>query len=297
MTMTTRPERIAPRTAAASAILASSTGKRTRRFSPFFWVAAGWVVLVVLLAIFADLLPIPAYDETVGPPRQAPQLAWETLLGTDAVGRSVLSRLIIGARVSLVVGLLAVSIAVVVGALLGLAAAYFRGWVEAVIAIITDAMLAFPALILLMAIAAALTPSLATLTISLGLLGIPGFIRLTKANALQALGQEYVTAARAMGARTARIMFREVLPNAVIPLLSFALLVIALLMVAEGSLSFLGLGVPVPFPSWGGMIAAGRADMALVPALVLIPSAVLFLTVFSLNTVGDGLRKVLASRG
>ena len=294
---TTRPERIAPRTAAAATVAPAPAGRRKSRFSPFFWAATFWLVLVVLLAIFADLLPIPAYDETVGPPRQLPQLSWDALLGTDAVGRSVLSRLITGARVSLVVGLLAVSIAVIIGALLGLAAAYFRGWIEAVIAVITDAMLAFPALILLMAIAAAMTPSLATLTISLGLLGIPGFIRLTKANALQALGQEYIVAARAMGARTARIMFREVLPNAVIPLLAFALLVIALLMVAEGSLSFLGLGVPVPFPSWGGMIAAGRADMALVPGLVLIPAAVLFLTVFSLNTVGDGLRKVLALRG
>jgi peptide/nickel transport system permease protein len=197
----------------------------------------------------------------------------------------------------LLVGLVAVSIAILIGSILGLLAAYFRGWVEAIVAIFTDTILAFPAVILLLAIASALRPNLLTLMVSLGVLAIPGLIRLVKANSLQALGQEYVVAARAIGASTSRIMFREVLPNATLPLLSYAVLVAAVLMVAEGSLSFLGLGIPAPSPSWGGMIAAGRTDLGLAPQLVLIPSAVLFITVFSMNTIGDGLRKVLSSRG
>lgn len=265
-------------------------------FGPSVWVAFVWLGLVIALAAFGEVIGLPSYDRTVGTPNQPPSLDFGLMLGTDNIGRSVLSRLVVGARVSIIVGLVAATIGLALGSLLGLCAAYFRGRVEAIIAVLTDTVLAFPPLIMLMAIAAVMSQSLFSLTASLGLLAVPGYIRLTKANAMQALGQEYITAARAMGARTGRIVFREVFPNAVIPLIAYSVLVVAVLMVAEGSLSFLGLGIPAPFPSWGGMIAAGRTTMTIAPHLVVAPAVALFLTVFALNTAGDGFRRRFATR-
>ncbi|GAA1827452.1 hypothetical protein GCM10009836_01430 [Pseudonocardia ailaonensis] len=276
---------------------AAGTAPRRRGWGPIFWVCVAWLAVVIVLALFGGALGLADYGAKVGPPRAAPSTdSLSTLLGTDSVGRSVLSRIAAGGRVSLVVGLVATAIGLTIGVLLGMLAAYFRGWVEAVIAVLTDSVLAFPPLILLLAVAAVVKPSLTTLILSLGGLVIPGFVRLMKANALQVLGREYITAAHAIGASTGRVLFRDVLPNAFFPLLSYSLLVVATMMVAEGSLSFLGLGIPPPYPSWGGMVSAGRGDIADAPLTVLAPAVVLFLTVFSLNTLGDRLRKRFALR-
>ena len=268
--------------------------RRPRPAGVLIVMAWAWLALVLFLAAFGRVIGLPDYDATVGTPALPPAFGdVGTLLGTDSVGRSVLSRLAAGAQVSGLVGIAATAIALVVGGLLGLLSAYFHR-ADRGVGILTDTVLAFPPLIMLMAIAAVMDQSLMTLIIALGVLGTPGFIRLTKANALQALGQEYVTAARAMGATTARIVFREVLPNAAVPLISYSVIVAAVIMVAEGSLSFLGLGIPPPTPSWGSMIAAGQGQLAMSPQLVFIPAVALFLTVFSLNTVGDSLRTRLS---
>ncbi len=270
-------------------------GPSRRRFTAqgrfFLAVAGGWLGLMVLLALLGPLLPLPEVGETVGPPAQPPGLRWPEPLGTDSIGRSTLARVVGGARVSLLVGGAATLIGAVVGGLLGLLAAYLRGKLEAVVDTLTDSVLAFPPLLLLLALAAVMRPSITTLTVSLGLLTVPAFIRIMKANAIAAQSREYVLAARALGASNSRIIFRELLPNTAAAVLAFAVVQMAVLIVAEGSLSFLGLGVPAPTPSWGGMIAAGRDRLDAAPSLVFVPGLFFVLTVFSLNTLGEHLRR------
>jgi peptide/nickel transport system permease protein len=199
----------------------------------------------------------------------------------------VLSRIAYGGRVSLLIGAVAGTIAIVTGTLLGLIAGYFRGIVDTVIMYITDAMLAFPPLVLLLAISSILQPSFTTLLFGLTVLVTPTFVRLARANTLNWASREFVLAAQNMGAGRMRIAFREVLPNVVPSVLAYFPTVVAALIVAEGSLSFLGLGIPSPTPSWGGMISDGKDFIREQPLLVLIPAVVIFLAVFALNQCGD----------
>src|SRR5690606_28522786 len=177
-----------------------------------------------------------------------------------------------------------------IGSFFGMIAGYFGKRVDAVISLLADAMLAFPPLILLLALASILTPSVRTILFGLGLLAIPSFIRLARANTLSWSSREFVRAAKNMGAGSGRILFREIMPIVLAPLASYMPIVIAALIVAEGSLSFLGLGIPPPQPSWGGMINDGKDAIATSPHLVFIPALVIFFTVFALNQVGDHLR-------
>lgn len=260
------------------------------RVDLLFWFGAVWLVLIVALALLAPLLPLASVGETVSGPSEPPSWTWPEPLGTDSIGRSVLTRVIFGARISLLVSAAATAMGAVVGGLLGLFAAHVRGTVEAVVDVVTDSVLAFPPLLLLLAMAAVLEPSAGTLTIGLGVLTIPAFTRLMKANALATANREFVLAAQALGAGSGRLVFREVLPNTVAAVLAFGVVQMAVLIVAEGSLSFLGLGVPPPTPSWGGMIASGRDRLGTAPALVFVPGVFFVLTVYSLNTVGERLR-------
>jgi len=254
------------------------------------WVGIGWIAGLALVALLADVLPIAGYDEVVGAPMQGPQLTGEPL-GTDAIGRSVLSRIVYGARASMAVGLTAAVLGLVVGGFLGLLAGYFRGVVEATIDILAEVVQAFPPLLFLIALAAALRPSLASLTLALAALIIPSFARMTKGSVVAQSSREFVLAARAMGASHWRIMFREILPNALMSIVAFSVVVMALLIVIEGSLSFLGFGMPMPYPSWGGMVAEAKDRIASHPSLTFIPAFFLFMTVYALNTVGDHLRR------
>lgn len=250
-----------------------------------------WIVLIVALAVLAPVLPIAGYEAVAGPPRQPPQLgSIDLLLGTDRVGRSLLSRVIYGAQVSLVVGTAAALIGVVLGLVLGLIAGYFRKAADSVIVFVADAILSFPALVLLLAISAIFAPSVWTILIGLAIASTPSFIRLSRANTMAWAGRDFVRAARNMGASDSRVLIREILPNVVPAIAAYLPLVIAALIVAEGSLSFLGLGIPPPTPSWGGMIASGALDLRTAPYMVFVPAAVLFLTVFALNQAGEHLR-------
>lgn len=253
-------------------------------------IAIAWLGLVTLLAIFADLLPLESYDRTIGKPASGPSGDFSLWLGTDGLGRSNLARVVYGARVSLAVGLISVTIGMVSGGLLGLFAGYLRGRFEKFVNIVTDSFLAFPPLVLLLGITATMGSSIRTLVISLGVLSLPTFTRLARANTIAFAQREFITASRALGARPGRIVFRELLPNVVLPVASYAFVVAAVVIVAEGSLSFLGLGLAPPTPSWGGMISAGRDRLESDPWVVFVPAAVMFLTIFSLNVVGDRAR-------
>lgn len=259
-------------------------------------LAVAWITLLAVLALTADLLPLPGIDEPVGGPSIPPFSGEGPLLGTDAIGRDVASRLIHGIRISLAVGVGATAIALVIGVILGLVAANARGAVESVINVLADTVLSFPPLLLLMALATVLTPGVPTLILALGVLFVPPFLRLTRSAALGQLGRDYITAARTLGAGRARIIFRELLPNSIQPVISYSVVVIAIIIVIEGSLSFLGVGVPPPAPSWGSMIAAGKDNLARAPYLIVAPSLMIFLTVLSFNAVGDHLRRRLSGK-
>ncbi|MBA4863584.1 ABC transporter permease [Streptomyces sp. PSKA54] len=250
-----------------------------------------WLITVIASALLADLLPLASYATPVGPPRQPPQWgSLDLMLGTDNLGRSILSRCVYGARVSLVVGTAAGLVGATIGAILGMLGGYFGKRPDSVVRLVADAMLAFPPLILLLALASILTPSVRTLLVGLTLLIIPSFIRLARANTLAWSAREFVLAARNMGAGHRRILVKEILPNVLPPLGAYLPIVMAALIVAEGSLSFLGMGIPPPQPSWGGLISDGKDSIADSPHTVFIPSLVIFLTVFALNQAGDHLR-------
>ncbi len=187
------------------------------------------------------------------------------------------------------VGAVAGLIGFLIGSLVGLLAGYFGRRLDTGVTLVADAMLAFPPLILLLALASILTPSVPTMLLGLTLMVIPSFIRLSRANAMAWSSREFVRAARNMAPAT-RILFKEILPNVLAPLAAFLPIVMAALIVAEGSLSFLGLGIPPPQPSWGGMISDGKDAIATYPHLVFVPALVIFFTVFALNQVGDHLR-------
>jgi peptide/nickel transport system permease protein len=269
--------------------------KQTRRLGPLFWAAIVWMVAVVAAAAFADLLPLPSPTDMDMLERRAPvsALHW---LGTDSLGRDELARLIYGARVSLIVGVCAPVIGITIGGALGMLAGYFRGRFETLVVGSMDVLLAFPPLILALAVTAYLGQSLLNLTCILGVLGIPAFMRVARAATLTLARREFVIAAQALGATHARILLRELLPNVFLPLFAFFLLGVAVTIVVEGALSFLGLGVPPPISSWGSMIGEGRESLEVAPRLAFMPAIAMFLTVLSFNLVGDTLRALTDPR-
>jgi peptide/nickel transport system permease protein len=262
-----------------------------KRRSLLVYLSVLWLVVLIAAALLAGVLPLAPFATPVAAPRLGPQFgSLELLLGTDTLGRSMLSRIIYGARVSLVVGTVAGLVGFVIGSLIGLFAGYFGKRLDAGVSLVADAMLAFPPLILLLALASILEPSVPTILLGLTLLVIPAFIRLSRANTISWSSREFIRAARNIGAGNFRILFREILPNLLAPLAAYLPIVMAALIVAEGSLSFLGLGIPPPQPSWGGMINDGKDAIATSPHLVFVPALVIFFTVFALNQVGDHLR-------
>jgi peptide/nickel transport system permease protein len=266
-----------------------------RRLGMLFWLAVGWLVFVFAVAIFATVLPLPSPTDMDMLERRAPFSA-EHWLGTDGLGRDELSRLIYGARISLVVGVCAPVIGLVVGGALGMLAGYFRGRFETMVVGSMDVLLAFPPLILALAVSAYLGQSIFNLTLILGVLSVPAFMRVARASTLTLARREFVIAAQALGATHSRILLRELLPNGMLPLLAFFLLGVAVIIVVEGSLSFLGLGVPPPISSWGSMIGEGRESLDVAPRLAFMPAAAMFLTVLSFNLVGDTLRALTDPR-
>ena len=269
--------------------IAAAPARRGRRLGPLFWMAIVWMILVFAVAILAGVLPLASPTDMDMLEKRAP-FSMQHWLGTDGLGRDELARVIYGARISLIVGICAPIIGLTIGGALGLVAGYFRGRFESVVVGSMDVLLAFPPLILALAVSAYLGQSILNLTLILGMLGVPAFMRVARAATLTLARREFVIAAQALGATHARILLRELLPNVMLPLVAFFLLGVAVTIVAEGSLSFLGLGVPPPISSWGSMIGEGRESLEMAPRLAFSPAIAMFLTVLSFNLVGDTLR-------
>ena len=255
------------------------------------WFSVVWLVLVTLGAIFASWLPLQEPDRFGLTPNNAAPGVDGHFLGTDEQGYDILSRLIYGGRVSLVVAFGVLTIGMLVGGTIGLLAGFLRGRAETVLMAIVDIFLAFPALILLIAIVAFLGTDLKNVVLGISLVSIPAFARIARATTLTFARREFVLAAEAAGASRSRILVREILPNVILPLLAFGLLVVAIAIVAEGSLAFLGLTADSTI-SWGGMINGGRAALQNenIAHTSMIPAAMMFVTVLSVNFLGDRFR-------
>lgn len=264
-------------------------------------VGAGILILVVMIAVGAPLITrqSPAgldIKNRLLPPVWAAGGSAEHVLGTDHLGRDLLSRLAYGARVSLLVGVSAVAVSGVVGVGLGLMAGYYGGPIDDVIMRLADFELAFPFILLAIAILAVLGPGLSKVILVLGLTGWAQYCRLTRAQVLGLRETEFVEAARTIGASTPRILVRHILPNAMAPVIVIASFSVAGVIIAEASLSFLGLGIPPSVPSWGGMLSEGRTYIERAWWLVTFPGLALMLTVLSINVLGDAVRDTLDPR-
>lgn len=257
--------------------------------------AALILLVMICFALFANTLapydPLyQDYDNVLSAPSRA------HLMGTDDLGRDVLSRIIYGARVSMSVGIVAVGLALVAGVPVGLVAAYCGGWVDDTFMRVMDAISSFPALLLALGITVALKPGLINVMIAIGVVYLPAFARLARGEALSTRGREFVTAARVLGARPSRLIAAHIWPNVTAPIIVLASLRVASAIVTEASLSFLGAGVPPPTPSWGGMLKASYQYTETSPWLALFPGLAIFITVFATNIFGDALRSALDPR-
>lgn len=276
--------------------LASPAARRSRSFDLRLdrWgarVSALWLTALVLAAVLAPLLPLPSYEEGELIVMLTTPSA-EHWLGTDSLGRDILARSIWGARVSLLVAAGSVSVGLLIGGALGLVAGYFGGRTDALVMGGMTVMLSFPALILAIAIVSSLGPDLRNVVLAIGVLFIPAFARIARANTLVFREREFVRAAVALGATLPRILLREILPNLIPSLLSYGLLMVAVAILAEAALGFLGLSVRPPLPSWGGMIGSERGNLSEAPHAVFLPALMMFVTTLSVNVLGERGRRL-----
>jgi peptide/nickel transport system permease protein len=275
-----------------------SRSARQRRLGVFGVASIAWMAFITLMAVLAPVLPLDDPNENVASIVGQPPGTDGHLLGGDGLGRDLLSRMVWGGRASLLLAVASIIFGLVAGGALGLAAGYFRGRTDTVLTGSFDVLLSFPQLILALTLVTVFasgegisaTRRMVVLIFALGVVSIPVLARITRANTLSWSQREFVMAARALGTKNWRIMFAEVLPNVLPAMFSIALLGMAVVVVAEGGLSVLGVGVQLPTPSWGNILAEGRSELRDAPHIVLIPTVVIFLTVLALNYLGDVVR-------
>lgn len=254
-----------------------------------FWTAGGWIIVLLICALLATVLPLyDPIDQSYTSINQGPSGAhW---LGTDHLGRDLLARVIYGARISLSVATTAPFIGMLIGLVLGISAGFYRGRVDTAVSILIDSILAFPNIVLAIAFLFYAGNTLPNLILVIAFYTIPQFTRIARANTLMFAQREFIQAARAQGATNLRIILHELLPNVLVPVAAYSLLIMSYTIVLEGGLSFLGVGIPPPTPTWGRMISEGLDQLYENPGITFYPSVFMFLTILSLNLVGDRLR-------
>ncbi|MGI3171062.1 ABC transporter permease [Pseudooceanicola sp. C21-150M6] len=279
----------------------SDTLRRARGHAGLL-IGGAVLLLIVLMALAAPLLaPHDPYTQSLTerliPPVWSADGSWEHPLGTDALGRDYLSRMLYGARISLLIGFGATAIAAVIGTTMGVLAGYFGGWADFVVSFVTNVRLALPAMLVALVVVALVGGSLTVVIWTLGLLVWDRFAVVMRAATQQIRTLDYLSAARAAGASVPRILLSEVVPNIMGALIVVATLEIAQAILFEAALSFLGLGVQPPTPSWGLMISEGKSQMFFRPWIIAIPGTALFILVLAINLLGDGIRDVTAPEG
>lgn len=275
----------------------SEAARVWRRFSNNRMAIVGLVLIFLLcvMAIFAPAIaPYDPYESFRGMRGVGP--SWEHPMGFDHVGRDLLSRVIFGSRVALTVGLTATAISVVIGVIVGALAGFFGGWTDFALSRLIDTLMAFPILALLIVLASVLEPSLATTVIVIGITVWSRYARVVRADVMSLRERDFVIAARSTGVRNWRIIWRHMLPNVLGPVIVLASLGVGSIIILEAALSFLGLGVRPPTPSWGGILSDGRAHILRFPHIAIFPGIMIVITVLAFNFVGDGLRDALDPR-
>lgn len=275
---------------------------RRARSHPGLIIGLAFVFFVLVVAVLAPwLAPHDPYDQDLThrlvDPVWGPKGSWEHIFGTDALGRDVLSRLMYGARVSLGIGFVAATIAGIVGSTLGILGGYFGGKTDAFVVYLTNVKLALPVVLVALSLSSVTGGSIPALILILGLLTWDRYAVVTRSLTQQMREREFILSAKAAGAGNARILWREILPNLLNQIIVIASLDMALIILIEAALSFLGLGVRPPTPSWGLMVSEGRAVMFFKPHLIMVPGFAIFLLVIAINLAGDGIRDVTAPEG
>lgn len=278
----------------ASPTIATATVSSRRTgdgYGPLFWLSAGWIMLILFLAVFGDLLPLKDPNRINPADKLLPVLSDGALLGTDQLGRDLLSRLVQGAQVSVFISVVSVTIGIVVGGLIGTTVGFYGGRAERIVMAIVNIMLSFPALVLLLGVVAMAGSSLKVLTTVFSILAIPGYVRFARASTLVLMKRDWVVVSTMIGSTSRRLIVRVLMPEVLVTLITFGLLALGGVIVAEGTIAFLGFGVPPPQATWGSMISEGKNSLDETLNLALVPATVMFLTILSLNLVGDGLRR------
>jgi peptide/nickel transport system permease protein len=266
------------------------------RRKPLGAIGAVIVVALIFLALFANQIAPYSYDDAISGARMKPPSA-QYWMGTDNLARDIWSRVVYGARISVTVGFATVALVIIMATVIGVGSAYIGGAFDIVVQRVVDAWMSFPALVIVLSMLAALGPGLLNLIVALAILGAAGTSRVIRGAALTTLQNPYVEAARALGSGHLRIVVRHVLPNVMATIIILATVALGTVILAESALSFLGFGVPPPYPSWGGMLSgSGRSFMYHAPWMALCPGAAISLAVFGFNMLGDALRDILDPR-
>ena len=272
-----------------------AAGAGVRRFrlaeqSAGFWLAAVWLVALTFFVLFAPVLGFLADPE--GYSRDVLQgVGWSHWFGTDELGRDMFARVVWGGRLSLLIAATSVAVGILIGGMMGLLAGFFGGWVDTLLSAVINVMLALPALILALFIVTVLEQNTQNVIIAVTILAARAVARIVRAQTLRFREREFVTAARCMGARTSRLLFREVLPNLLPIVVAFTFLGLGLVIVGEGALSFIGKSVPAPAITWGGILAVAKGKLSQAPHLTIYPAIVMFCTLMAVNYIGDTLMR------
>lgn len=262
----------------------------------WLWLAAAWLAVIVAFALLAPVLGFvnDPYDLTLEIKKGPNGSFW---FGTDNLSRDVFARVVWGARLSLLIAFVSTLIGTVIGGVMGLVSGYFKGWIDDVIGSAINILLSLPALMFAMLIVTVMEQSLRNVIIAVSILSIPAVARVARAQTIRFADREFVTAAKGMGARHLRIVFREILPNILPVMMSFAFLAFGIVVISEGALSYIGKSVPSPSITWGAIIASGKNHLEDAPHIIIFPALVLFLTLLAVNYIGDRLLQRSGSRG